>query len=172
VREHLPSHGTDSNPLKGKQPMHRKNSTTPKLKTSSQPGSKGSQIASEEEARRQRSQARWNTTQAQITKLIEQLVANHEAVTETAVDPVDQLRWDTTKNRVRGLVERILIHEDNDQGLALVALLNVVNYGREGMLDREAIGDMAMDLAFIQTLAFANFAAAFRERALTVAELD
>ncbi|MBC8032287.1 MAG: hypothetical protein H7Z16_19545 [Pyrinomonadaceae bacterium] len=63
-------------------------------------------------------------------------------------------------------MERILVDEDNDQALALIALVELLAFERKSFVDRETLAGMAANHAYTQTLAFGAQATAFRDRAM------
>ncbi len=78
-------------------------------------------------------------------------------------------KWDKSQSHIRVLVERILTDEDNDQALALIALIDVIAFGNKELLDRETLAGMAENHAYTQTLAFSDAASAFRDEARLLA---
>jgi hypothetical protein len=103
------------------------------------------------------------SNQQRSTKATTNLV-NHDKSFTTA-----KRNWDKSQSHIRALVERILTDEDNDQALALIALIDIITFEKKGLLDRETLAGMAVNHAYTQTLAFGDAALAFRDKAIRLA---
>ena len=131
--------------------MRKKDSTTPRQPTGKrQPPDRPHQA--------------WKRTQGGAQKIIEQMIDNYDAQVGKP-DPEDTKRWVKTETRVSRLISRILVEEDNDQALALVALIDMLRTPHKEHLPTEDIAIMAEAYAFRQSLVFANLNTAFQNHA-------